>query len=54
VFDPLVNQGDEEVVDHAVNDSSSVSTSVDPAGKAKLGEVLADPRFRPADRPRAW
>ena len=49
MFDPLVDQGHDVGVDHAVEDSSSVSAPVDPARQMQLGQVLADPRFRPAD-----
>jgi hypothetical protein len=43
VLDALVDQRDDMRVDHFVQDPPPVSSSVDPAGQAQLGEVLADP-----------
>ena len=49
VVDHLVDQGDDVGVDHVVEDASSVSSSLDPAGQAQLGKMLADPRFGASD-----
>jgi hypothetical protein len=44
-----MDQGDDMGVDHAIEDSSSLSAPVDPARQVQLGQVLADPGLRPAD-----